>query len=130
MNPTITSPETTNQPVDFDNLEVAFRGKSDGDLTRAYWLFKAMSSNLLVNNGPVLLDFALKLRLPVIPLIRATIYKHFCGGEDIDDCNLTVKALYKKGIGSVLDYSVEGAETVSVPGRRRSFSALIDTGGR
>ena len=100
--------ETT--PVNFDNLEVAFAGKSDGDLTRAYWLFKAMANNTLVNNGPALLDFALKLRLPVLPIVKATIYKHFCGGEDINDCNQTVKALYSHGIGSVLDYSVEGAE--------------------
>jgi len=110
MNPTLPSP-SINKPVDFDNLEVAFAGKSDGDLTRAYWLFKAMSNNMLVNNGPALLDFAMKFRLPVIPIIRATIYKHFCGGEDIHDCNKTVEALYKKGIGSVLDYSVEGAES-------------------
>ncbi len=111
MNPAISSPDPLTRPVDFNNLEVAFAGKSDADLTRAYWLFKAMSSNLLVNNGPVLLDTALKLRLPVIPIIRATIYKHFCGGESITDCNKTIAALKKKGIGSVLDYSVEGAES-------------------
>lgn len=97
-------------PVSFDNLEVAFAGKSNSDLTRAYWLFKAMSNNTLVNNGPALLDFALKLHLPVLPVIRATIYKHFCGGEDINDCNNTIHALHARGIGSVLDYSVEGAE--------------------
>ncbi len=99
------------KPLNFDNLEIAFAGKSDSDLTRAYWLFKAMSSNMLVKNGPVLLDFSLKLKLPVIPIIRATIYKHFCGGEDIVDCNKTIEALKQKGIGSVLDYSVEGAES-------------------
>ncbi|MDQ3050479.1 MAG: proline dehydrogenase family protein [Bacteroidota bacterium] len=111
MNPAISSPDPLTRLVDFDNLEVAFAGRSDADLTRAYWLFKAMSSNLLVNNGPVLLDVALKLQLPVIPVIRATIYKHFCGGESIADCNKTIAALKKKGIGSVLDYSVEGAES-------------------
>jgi proline dehydrogenase len=98
------------KPVDFGNLEIAFAGKSTEDLTRAYWLFKAMSSNKLVNNGPVLLDVALKLHLPVIPVIRATIYKHFCGGETIEGCDKTIKELYAHSIGSVLDYSVEGAE--------------------
>lgn len=105
------SPDTLSKPLDFNNLEIAFAGKSDYDLTRAYWLFKAMSSNMLVKNGPVLLDVALKLKLPVIPVIRSTIYKHFCGGEDIVDCNKTIDALKKNGIGSVLDYSVEGAES-------------------
>lgn len=108
MNTIETEPGT--QAVDFENLEVAFSGKSDSDLTRAYWLFTAMSSNFLVNNGPRFLDFAMALRLPVLSIVKATIYKHFCGGEDIHDCNETVKKLYKNKIGSVLDYSVEGEE--------------------
>jgi len=98
------------KPVDFDDLKTAFSGKTDQDLTRAYWLFKAISINFFVNHGPKMLNTALALRLPVIPIIRATIFKHFCGGEDIHDCNKTIKALYAGGIGSVLDYSVEGEE--------------------
>jgi len=101
------------KPVNFDNLEVAFKAKSNSDLTRAYWLFKAISSNFLVNNGPALLNFALAVHIPVIPVIRGTIFKHFCGGEDIEDCNNTIKALAESGIGSVLDYSVEGEENES-----------------
>ncbi|HMT30572.1 MAG TPA: proline dehydrogenase family protein, partial [Bacteroidia bacterium] len=108
MNTIETEPGT--QAVDFENLEVAFSGKTDGDLTRAYWLFTAMSSNFLVNNGPKFLDFAMALRLPVLSIVKATIYKHFCGGEDIHDCDETVRKLYKSKIGSVLDYSVEGEE--------------------
>ncbi len=98
---------------DFNNLEVAFSSKSNTDLNRAYWLFKAMSSNFLVMNGQKFLNIALALRLPVTPIIKSTIYKHFCGGEDIDDCNKTVKALWQNRIGSVLDYSVEGDENES-----------------
>lgn len=96
--------------VNFDDLKTAFSGKTDSDLTRAYWLFKAINSNFLVANGPKFLDIALALRLPVLTIVKATIFKHFCGGEDIDDCNKTVATLYKNGIGSVLDYSVEGEE--------------------
>lgn len=103
-----TQPSSAN--VNFDNLEIAFSGKTNGDLTRAYWLFKAINSNFLVKNGPGFLDFAMALRLPVLPVVRATIFKHFCGGEDINDCNKTVQALYRSKIGSVLDYSVEGEE--------------------
>jgi len=98
------------KPVSFDNLEVAFAGKSDNELTRAYWLFKFISNNFLVNNGPKLLNFALALKIPVIPVIRATLFKHFCGGENIVDCNKTINSLWEKHIGSVLDYSVEGEE--------------------
>ncbi len=97
-------------PVDFEDLKVAFATKTNGDLTRAYWLFRAIGNNFLVRNGPKMLDSALALRLPVLPVIRATIFRHFCGGEDIQDCNKTVQTLFKSHIGSVLDYSVEGAE--------------------
>jgi proline dehydrogenase len=99
-----------NQPVDFHNLEIAFSGKSNGDLTRAYWLFRAMGNNFLVRNSQKMVDLALALRLPVITIIRKTIYRHFCGGETISECNNTISALWKSGIGSVLDYSVEGDE--------------------
>jgi len=102
--------EPGTQAVDFENREVAFSGKSNSDLTRAYWLFTTMSSNFLVNNGPKFLNVAMALRLPVLSIVKATIYKHFCGGEDITDCNETVIKLYKNKIGSVLDYSVEGEE--------------------
>ncbi|MEY3343749.1 MAG: hypothetical protein RL090_1433, partial [Bacteroidota bacterium] len=64
----------------------------------------------LVKMGPSLMNVALFLRLPVVPIVRATIFKHFCGGEHIEDCSKTVSELWKNGIGSILDYSVEGAE--------------------
>jgi len=73
-----------------------------------------MGSNLLVSNGPVLLDIALKLHVPVLPVIKATLFKHFCGGENIAECNNTIAALHRDGIGSVLDYSIEGEEKESV----------------
>jgi proline dehydrogenase len=94
--------------VSFSNLKNAFAYKSDADLTRAYWLFKIISNNFLVKIGPRITNWALKLHLPVKPLIRATIYKHFCGGETIEQCNETIRQLGKYGVGSILDYSVEG----------------------
>ena len=103
--------ETPTATVSFDNLETAFATKSNSDLEKAYWLFKAMGSNFLVSNGPTILNASLKLHLPVIPIIRATLFRHFCGGESITDCNKTVAALHQSGIGSILDYSVEGEET-------------------
>jgi len=97
----------------FSNSEIAFAGKSNADLTRAYWLFKAISSNLLVKIGPPITTFAMAIGLPVAPIIRATIFRHFCGGESIDECNHTIQELAKYNIGTILDYSAEGAETES-----------------
>lgn len=96
--------------VTFDNLKTAFDGKSDTDIRRAYWLFRAINSNLLVRVGPMVLKAALWLRLPVLGIVKATIFRQFCGGENIDDCSVTIKKLYSSGLGSVLDYSIEGEE--------------------
>jgi len=100
-----------NSLVSFDNTEVAFSGKSDADLRRAYWLFRMIGINFLVKIAPPFVDAALALHLPVKGLIRATIFKHFCGGESVDDCEQTIAKLSKYHIGAILDYSVEGKET-------------------
>ncbi|MFM7055190.1 MAG: proline dehydrogenase family protein, partial [Bacteroidota bacterium] len=89
---------------------VAFKGKTDGELKKAYWLFKAIAFPSLVKASPALLRIAMAVRFPVVPIVRATIFKHFCGGENIHDCNETVKKLWQQRIGSILDYSVEGEE--------------------
>lgn len=96
--------------ISFDNTTIAFQGKSKKDLNRAYWLFKLVSNNTLVKVGPALLNFALFLRLPILGLIKATIYKHFCGGESIMDSQKTIEELALYQIGTILDYSVEGQE--------------------
>ncbi len=100
--------------ISFSNTQNAFESKSDADLSRAYWLFKAISSNLLVRIGPAITNFAIALRLPIKPIIKATIYKHFCGGETIEQCQATIEHLAKYNVGSILDYSVEGEEDEKV----------------
>ena len=97
--------------ISFDNTKIAFQGKSKKDLNRAYWLFKLVSSNTLVKIGPILLNIALFLRLPILGLIKNTIYKHFCGGESIRDSQKTIEELARFQIGTILDYSVEGQES-------------------
>ena len=98
------------QEISFDNIKNAFEYKSDSEINRAYWLFKAISNNTLVRVGPALTNLALKLHLPIKPIIKATIFKHFCGGETIEECYRTVEQLAKFRVGSILDYSVEGKE--------------------
>ena len=94
--------------VSFDDVETAFSGKTNRGLRRAYWLFRMINNNFLVNVGPGMLSIALALRLPVIPIVRKTIFKHFCGGESIADSEKTIRALHQFHIGTLLDYSVEG----------------------
>ena len=96
--------------LDFNNTEIAFRGNSNSDLERAYWLFKIISVRFLTKIGPPLTKFAMAIRLPIRSLIKSTIFEHFCGGETIEECERTVSQLYKGGVGSILDYSVEGED--------------------
>lgn len=94
----------------FDNTQVAFALKSDTELDRAYFLFKMIANQPLVRIGTAVTNFALKANLPVEGLIRATVFDHFCGGVNENDCLSVVDKMYTKGVSSVLDYSVEGKE--------------------
>ncbi|MDX1277180.1 proline dehydrogenase family protein [Oceanihabitans sediminis] len=92
----------------FENTEIAFALKNDAQLQRAYLLFKMIANAPLVRIGTALANFALKANLPVEGIIRSTVFDHFCGGVNEDDCLPVIESMYTKGVSSVLDYSVEG----------------------
>lgn len=100
--------------LSFENTEVAFRHSSNSDLKRAYWLFRAINVNFLVNIGPAVTNFAMAIGLPIKKLIKATIFRHFCGGETIQECDNTIKNLSSGGVGTILDYSIEGEDDETV----------------
>ena len=100
-----------NALISFNDTETAFKSRSDKDLKSAYFLFKIISFNWLVQISPPFVHFALWAHLPVKGLIRSTIYHHFCGGETIADCKETITKLSQYNIGTILDYSVEGKES-------------------
>ncbi|UPS90979.1 proline dehydrogenase family protein [Bizionia sp. M204] len=95
----------------FDNTEIAFQLKSNRELNRAHFLFNMISNETLVKVGTTLTHFALKAHLPVEGIIRATVFDHFCGGVNEEDCLPVIDDMFTKGVSSVLDYSVEGKET-------------------
>jgi len=103
-----------NDKLSFENTEIAFRHSTNTDLNRAYWLFKVINVNFLVKIGPPITNFAVKIGLPIKGLIKATIFKHFCGGETIEECAKTTQNLADGGVGTILDYSVEGEDEESV----------------
>jgi proline dehydrogenase len=94
----------------FENTATAFQLKTDSELERAYFLFKMIANEPLVRIGTAMTNFAIKAHLPVEGLIRATVFDHFCGGVNEEDCLPVVDKMYNKGVSSVLDYSVEGQE--------------------
>ena len=95
----------------FDNTEVAFQLKNDSELERAHFLFRMISSEPLVRIGTAATNFALKAHLPVEGLIRSTVFDHFCGGVNEEDCLAVIDKMYKKNVSTVLDFSVEGKES-------------------
>ena len=95
----------------FENTATAFALKTDAELERAYFLFKMIANEPLVRIGTAMTNFAIKAKLPVEGLIRATVFDHFCGGISEKDCLPVVDKLFTKGVSSVLDYSVEGKDT-------------------
>jgi proline dehydrogenase len=104
----------------FDNTKIAFQLKSDSELERAYFLFKMISHEPLVRIGTAATNFALKAHLPVEGLIRSTVFDHFCGGVNEEDCLPVIDRMFEKGVSSVLDFSVEGQEVES------SFDAAME----
>jgi len=105
---------STQKNVNFDNTEIAFRHKSNAELNQGYWLFKIISSNFLTNVGPPIANFLLNIGFPIKWAIKATIFKHFCGGETIEECEHTIAQLNQGKVGTILDYSVEGEEEEQV----------------
>jgi proline dehydrogenase len=100
--------------LSFENTEIAFRHSSNFALKRAYWLFRIINVNFLVKIGPPITNFAVKIGLPIKGLIKATIFRHFCGGETINECDTTIKNLYEGGVGTILDYSIEGEDDEAI----------------
>lgn len=97
--------------VDFDELEIAFRAKTDEALKKRHFIFSVMQWPWLVTVGTSLTKFALAARLPVKGLIKRTIFNMFCGGETLDGCQRSSHELAAFGIGAIFDYSVEGEKT-------------------
>ena len=94
--------------INFNNTEVAFRGKSNGDLREMHLLFKVMNSPHWVALGKKLINIAFAIRLPIEWFVKRTIYKHFCGGVSITDSSKLIDRLDQRNVGAILDYAVEG----------------------
>jgi proline dehydrogenase len=106
--------------IDFENTQIAFRIKSDRDLRRANILFTLISYPVLVKiANPVIRLFSV-LRIPIGWLVKPTAFKHFVGGETLEECQPSVEKLKKANVYSILDYSVEGKES------DRAIQAALD----
>jgi proline dehydrogenase len=53
----------------------------------------------------------MSIGLPISPLYKYTVYDHFCGGENFDDCKTILQKLKTQNVGAMLNYGVELKET-------------------
>ena len=95
----------------FENTETAFKLKDNYSLYNAKLLFNVIAKKYLVNFLTTLTLFSLKYKLPIKWILKKTLYKHFCGGVDINECEVTIKGMKKMNVNSILDYSVEALKT-------------------
>ena len=97
--------------INFEDTKTAFRIKSDRDLRRAYILFKLISYPILVKIGNPVIKVCSALRIPIGWIVKPTAFKHFVGGETLEDCQPAVEKIKTANVYSILDYSVEGKES-------------------
>ncbi|SUZ51748.1 uncharacterized protein METZ01_LOCUS4602 [marine metagenome] len=94
----------------FDNTKIGFVLKSNFELEKAYFLFKIISNKTLTNFGKILLNIILTFKLPLLFIVKRTVFKQFCSGANLEESMETVNKLYSKNVYSYLSYSVEGAQ--------------------
>lgn len=97
--------------LDFQDTATAFTDRSDEELKEKYRIFKLLNSPFLNALGTRSAKLALSLGLPVEGIIKRTIFEQFCGGENIAECQATIDRLGAAGIGTILDYAIEGKST-------------------
>ena len=98
----------TDFQLDLQDTETAFAHLSNKELKEKYRLFSTLNSPIMSGIGRRLAKFALSMGFPVEGMIKRTIFEQFCGGETIEESNRVIEQLARSGIGTILDYAIEG----------------------
>lgn len=99
--------------VSFEDTATAFAYKSTGALQKANLIFSLVNHPWISALATGFVKFAFKARLPIEGIIKQTAFDHFCGGESIERSESVIKRLGAYGVGTILDYSVEGEKSES-----------------
>src|SRR3989338_608409 len=97
--------------IDFNNTELAFKHLDNFAMKRAHLLFTAIDKPLLSKWGPRALQWAFNYKFPISPIIRSTLFAHFCGGESLEACKKLIERLKQFNVGVVLDFAEESSST-------------------
>lgn len=94
--------------VDFSNTEIAFAHKSNEELKRSGWLFRMMNKQWLVDTGSHVGLWLSNAGIRIFnPIVKATIFKQFCGGTSLEDSVDAIEHLVERQTHSVLDFGAE-----------------------
>ncbi len=95
----------------FNDTKIAFAEKTNAQLKKAYWMFKAIENPALTSVGISVLNFSVKNNLPFVNgIVKNTLFEQFCGGVSREESSRVVKQMFKHHIGSIFDYAIEGKE--------------------
>ena len=99
--------EPPSQP-DFSDTEIAFQTKTNRALKENYRLFQLMNNGKLVDFGSSMTKMAIKMRLPFVETaLKHTMFKQFCGGVTLTDCQDIIDHLNSYHTLTILDYGAE-----------------------
>ena len=95
----------------FEDTQSSFQKKSSTDLVQSLIILRLCTLEPLVKYAPKIIQASMyaKLDALVFWVIKRTFFKHFCAGEDLDEVTPVIAKLHDANIGSILDYSAEGA---------------------
>ena len=114
-------------PISFEDTSIAFQNKSDRDLLLSNIIFGLTKNPFLVKFLTWAAKFTLSIGLPVKPIIKATVFKQFCGGEKKEEYSKVVSELGRAAIRTILDYSVEGTkDEVGFEDTKKKLLKLIE----
>ncbi|KAF8821674.1 proline dehydrogenase, partial [Cardiosporidium cionae] len=94
--------------LNFD-LEMSASKKSLPELLRAVAVLAVCRFKPIVAHAEILVDWCKRLLGINLTLrfIRGSVFKHFCGGERMEQLKPVISSLEVEGVGSVLAYSAE-----------------------
>jgi len=93
---------------DFKDTRIAFQNKTDKELKESHRLFQLMNNGKLVDIGSHLAKVSLRFKLPFVrSIMLRTIFKQFCGGINLMDCQAVIDHLYNNDTLAILDYGAE-----------------------
>ena len=97
--------------LDFEDFGKALRSKSRSELRAARFVLATIQRPWLLRSGTILARAGLALRVPgTEAALAATVFRQFCGGTNLEQALACARRLNERGIGSILDYAVEGED--------------------